>query len=269
MNYENIEQSKGFEKKLYTGIMPVQVEKVNPTISELAKMYGKEEGEVREPVYVGDESTRLDFYYKAHPSIDITYNSKFSIFISKKLREFDDNGTTLKEYLDDYGRRAWARDLDHLNEVNATKKLPLDLKTVRQAKVGESMLYGFLRAYCSAKADSPVKLDSFEDLVKGKVKELKEFFTHFNDSQFMGGYGMGAKVLLGIKDGKYQDVYTKVFLRVSDKNFDYLEKQAKGEQSGFKSFWGSTTLREFEPVEAPANSTDSPFEEGGVQAELF
>ncbi len=255
MNFENIEQNEGFEKKLYTGVMPVRITKVNPSITELAKMYGKSEEEVREPNYQGDENTRLDFYYQNHASSSYSVNNRFALFISTKKREIEGEDGKLLEFIDDYGHKGWYKNLEELKEKNITRSQPFDLATVRQAKEGESKLYALLRAYANVTKSSPVKLDNFDALVRGNYRELNEqFFAHFNDTKYYGGYGMGVKLLLGIKEGKYQDVYTGVFTPLNQRSLDWLEKNARGEyKNPFKSYWrNNLTLQEFTPEESPA-----------------
>jgi len=70
---------------------------------------------------------------------------------------------------------------------------------------------------------------------------------------------MCIKVLLEIKDEKYQDVCTKVFVNVQGKITEYVSKQITGEY-GFKSFYGSYTFKEYTENDAPeANETETPF----------
>jgi hypothetical protein len=130
------------------------------------------------------------------------------------------------------------------------------MKSVREAKGGEETVYSLLKAYGNiSPKEKPFVLDSWTSIAKGKGNELVDFFAHFNKAN------MGIKVLLGIKDEKYQDVCTKVFVNVHGKVTEYVSKQITGEY-GFKSFYGSFTFKEYTENAAPeATETESPFKD--------
>jgi hypothetical protein len=68
--------------------------------------------------------------------------------------------------------------------------------------------------------------------------------------------------MMGIKDAKYQDIYTGVFMPLKSKLTDYVKKSIEGEY-GFKSFYQGYSFTEFIPSEAPegnevSENTSSP-----------
>lgn len=268
MNLQDLEKREftASEKKLFTGIAPIQIKLVNPTQKQLADYLGIDEDKVRDPNYIKDSddpSTRIDFWYENHPDFNTQFRGKFSLFIKKGTNTSKTSGK--KQYIDAYTKTAWASSLSELsaNQENVKDYLRLDLSTVRECNSGEEAIYTLLKAYGNLNPKTkPLELSSWSDLVKGKGKELQEFFDYFNNSNG------GVNVLMGIKDFKYQDIYTKMYLPLYGKPSDYFKKNVESEY-GFKSYFNSYTFSTYESDAAPSAdevedkdympSSDSPF----------
>jgi hypothetical protein len=264
MNYQELEIGSGFtsgSKKLYMGIAPIQIIMVNPSTKKLADFYNTEEEKIKDPVYIKDgdnPSTRLDFYYVNHPEFHTEFKGKFSIFVQGNTRE---SKAGKKQYIDAFTRTSWAHSLSDLSaaQENVKEFLRLDMSTVREAKPGEETIYSLLKAYGNiVPKTKPLELNDFKQLVKANGKELEDFFSYFNTS------GAGVNVMMGIKDAKYQDIYTGVFMPLKSKVTDYVKKNIEGEY-GFKSYHAGYTFTEFIASEAPETnevseytSSDSP-----------
>jgi len=250
---ETREPSSG--KKLYTGFAPIQIVAVNPNSAALAALLGLDLEKVKEPVYEGENGMRLDFWYVNHPDFKTDLRGKFSLWVNNDTRM---SQAGKKQFIDNFTRTAWAENLATLSETQASldPSRRLDMKSVREAKGGEETVYSLLKAYGNiSPKEKPFVLDSWPSIAKGKGNELVDFFAHFNKAN------MGIKVLLGIKDEKYQDVCTKVFVNVHGKVTEYVSKQITGEY-GFKSFYGSFTFKEYTENAAPeATETESPFKD--------
>ena len=250
---ETREPSSG--KKLYTGFAPIQIVAVNPNSAALAALLGLDPEKVKEPVYEGENGMRLDFWYVNHPDFKTDLRGKFSLWVNNDTRM---SQAGKKQFIDNFTRTAWAENLATLSETQASldPSRRLDMKSVREAKGGEETVYSLLKAYGNiSPKEKPFVLDSWPSIAKGKGNELVDFFAHFNKAN------MGIKVLLGIKDEKYQDVCTKVFVNVHGKVTEYVSKQITGEY-GFKSFYGSFTFKEYTENAAPeATETESPFKD--------
>jgi len=248
---ETREPSSG--KKMYTGFAPIQIVAVNPTSKALAALLGIDEDKVKEPNYEGDNGMRLDFWYVNHPDFKTDLRGKFSLWVNNDTRT---SQAGKKQFIDNYTRTSWALNLADLSDAQASldPSRRMDLRSAREAKGGEETVYSLLKAYGNiSPKEKPFVLDSWNSIAKGKANELTDFFAHFNKAS------MGVKVLLGIKDGKYQDVCTKVFVNVGGKITDYVAKQITGEY-GFKSFYGSFTFKEYTENDAPeSNEVESPF----------
>ena len=250
---ETREPSAG--KKMYTGFAPIQIVAVNPSAKELAKVLGIEEDKVKEPTYEGENGMRLDFWYVNHPDFKTDLRGKFSLWVNNDTRM---SQAGKKQFIDNFTKTAWAENLASLSETQSSldPSRRLDMKSVREAKGGEETVYSLLKAYGNiSPKEKPFVLDNWSSIAKGKGNELVDFFAHFNKAD------MGVKVLLGIKDGKYQDVCTKIFLNVQGKVTEYVTKQITGEY-GFKSFYGSFTFKEYTENDAPeVSETETPFKD--------
>lgn len=256
MKFEELEtREPSSGKKLYTGFAPIQIVAVNPTAKALAALLGIDEDKVKEPNYEGDNGMRLDFWYVNHPDFKTELRGKFSLWVNNDTRT---SQMGKKQFIDNFTKTAWAENLASLSETQASldPSRRLDMKSVREAKGGEEIVYSLLKAYGNiSPKEKPFVLDNWTSIAKGKGNELVDFFAHFNKAN------MGVKVLLGIKDEKYQDVCTKIFLNVHGKVTEYVSKQITGEY-GFKSYYGSFTFKEYTENNAPeATETESPFKD--------
>ena len=251
MKFDQLETREASSRKMYTGFAPIQI----IAVKELAKILGIEDDKVKEPAYEGENGMRLDFWYVNHPDFKTDLRGKFSLWVNNDTRM---SQAGKKQFMDNFTKTTWAENLASLSEAQAAidPSRRLDMKSVREAKGGEETVYSLLKAYGNiSPQEKPFVLDNWSSIAKGKGNELVDFFAHFNKAN------MGVKVLLGIKDDKYQDVCTKVFLNVQGKITDYVSKQITGEY-GFKSFYGSYTFKEYTENNAPdANETESPFKD--------
>jgi hypothetical protein len=254
MNFDNLEtrEQTSSTRRMYTGIAPIQIIAVNPDTKSLAKILGVDEDKVKTPNYVGEKNTRLDFWYVNHPTFKTELRGKFSIWIDNNTRM---SKAGKKQWIDDFTKTAWAENLALLSEAQASlvPERKLDLKSIRESKGGEETIYSLLKAYGNLSPKTkPLVLTSWNSLVKGNGSELTEFFSHFNNANG------GIKVLLGIKDGKYQDVFTGIFLNITGKVTDYATKIITGDY-GFKSFFNNSyVFNEYNEELAPAmNEVDA------------
>ena len=250
MNFSELEvrENTAPVRKMYTGFAPIQIVAVNPNTKELAELLGIDPTKVKEPVYVNQEkdNLRLDFWYVNHPAFKTEFRGKFSLWVDSRSRVAKSGK---KQYIDDFTKIAWAENLAMLSEAQnqLAAERRIDMRSIREAKGGEETLYSLMKAYgnISTKA-KPMVLNSWDKIAKGDVRELREFFDHFNKSDG------GVKVLMGIRDGQYQDVYTNLFLNAYGKITDYVSKNVRGEY-GFKSFFNDDfTFAEYNPELAPA-----------------
>lgn len=259
MNLENLEQRQPTSRELFTGLAPIQIIAVNPNTKKLKEILGTDD--VKDPVYEGEENTRIDFWYKNHPSLESELSGKFSIWISDNTRE---SQTGKKQYIDAYSRVVWAESLGQVEGLTSSWSTKPDKTTLREAKEGEERIYSLLKTYANINPQNQMfKLDDWKALVKGNGSELEEFFNFFNKDM------MGVKVLFGIKDGKYQDVFTNRFLGLYSKITDRVRQDLTGEY-GYRQFYNdSLEFKKFDPTSIPSDgdieSSDDMFTDGGSQ----
>lgn len=235
------------EGKLYTGLANMKVVAINPNKAQMEAMGLKPQAE---PVYAtieeGVKKLRLDFYL-AHPEQPI--RSKIAFFLEDKQRT---DKTGMKgEWINNFGRTAWGT----TDSAPADKKW-FDAKTARRCKVGEADLHNFLINLLNISPNDEAKLDNFDALFVGNYTELRGVLSNFKDNVI--------RVLLTVRDGKYQSVYNKYFDRATNKRTNYWEAHIKAQsEAGYppkEDYQNSFTFQEWkEPaVKADAPATEAP-----------
>ena len=253
MNLNELEvgsSSSKSNKTMYTGIAPIQILMVNPNEKQIAEFYGIDEDKVKPVNYVREDeaiTTRLDFYYINHPDFKTDLKGKFSIFIRNTPRE---SKAGKKQYIDAFTKTSWAHNLSELsaNQERVKDFMRLDMETAREAYPGEETIYNLLKAYGNiVPRTKPLELSNWKNLIKGNGKELNEFFEFFNNN------GLGVNAMFGVKDWKYQDIYTNHFMRLKSKLSDYDKRQIEGDY-GFKSYFDGYVFSQYSPESAPEQS---------------
>lgn len=246
MNLNEVETREFPSRKYYTGFAPLQIIAVNPDEKRLKEILGLDE--VKVPVYEGEKNVRLDFWYVNHPSSKVELRGKFSFWVSNNTRI---SKSEKKQFIDNFTKTAWAENLASLSDTMRSwdESRRLDKSSIREAREGEENVYSLMKAYANASPKTkPFVLDDWNAIAKGNGSELEAFFDHFNK---LNG---GIKALLGIKESKYQDVYTGIFLNVEGRPSDYVRKNVEGEY-GYKGYYANSfDLKEFTPDSAPAES---------------
>lgn len=234
-------------KKLYTGISNMLVVAVNPTMEEAAALGIKMQ---QEPIYVTEQdgvtSARIEFHLR-NPEKNI--NTKVVYWLKDKNR-VSKSGKT--QYINKYGKTAWATDKDALgaNEYFINEG-------TREAFDGEEAFVDvFIRNWANAEFNTAAKkystiLPETTKFFKGDFSELKNILKAIPHN--------GVRVLLGVKDGKYQDVYTKHIERTYQKSNNAFIKALNDEYGQFKSEFNSDLeLTEYTgTIVAPEKDTTS------------
>jgi len=253
MNLENLETrtSGTSNKKLFTGIAPIKIVAVNPTREQIAALYEVDVEKVKEPNYFTEDSTRIDFFYKNHESLVTPLLGKFALFLSAQTR-VSQSGKT--QYIDNHSKVTWADSLGDLSERNSKladyNKLKLD--NVREALRGEEDLYTLLRSYGNIDTNnSALMLDDIKNIIKGNVKELRDFFDYFNKKDG------GVRVLMGVKDGQYQDVWNSLFLTLTAKISDYTKGRITDSNYGYKHYYADNLQFKEYVADAEPNSVET------------
>ena len=231
------------EGKLYTGLANMKVVAINPNKLQLEALGYKPQAE---PVYTGIEDgvkkLRLDFYlaHKEHPM-----RTKLAFFIEDKPRINQDG--TKAEWINNFGRTAWG------TPSAAPSGLKwFDASTARAAKVGEADLHNFLINWLNISPNDEAKLDNFDALFLGNYTELRSLLAGASNNE--------VRVLLTVRDGKYQAVYGRYFDRATNKRTNYWEAHIKSQtESGYapkEDFQNSFTFQEWKEPSVMADTAD-------------
>lgn len=277
---------EGAQLKRYIGVASVKVLGFNPTKSELEGFY-KTTIE-NEPNYLGEvesdgkkiKTARLDFIvkvaegkYKDAEGNDIDLINRVTFFVRNEYKFNKDK--TKVQVIDKYGRTAWPTIEEAKNHVIPTysnqKQARIDAG-YRPAYAGEEELTEFLKAWLNISSvekwsnreivgiidnpdDALARLEHISDYFNGDFSEISDVVKYQPENK--------VKVLFGIKttdaNKKYQDVYTKMFLRNGSTDYSKLDGEVKDSQN--KGSYPNTVfevcdLKEY--VETPTNfNTDA------------
>ncbi len=252
------EESTVKDSKKFTGVIPYTVIAINPTMAQLHTLgytYIK-----AEPKYqlsfdnggVERKSTLIDVWLKSVPNPkvpDLDVVTKLSFFVSQDVFSSEKTGKT--QYVNKYGRTAWAENIADLNAneyyINEDS---------RPAHQGEELLYKFLFAWLNMTYDAerkvynPCRID-VNKLFTGDYSELQDIVTA------AGSYVV--KVLTGVRkvedDGAvkyYTATYNKYFLKHNQKSTDVIEKFInKSEYNEFDVYHYTYKIEEFEASAVP------------------
>lgn len=254
------EESTVNDSKKFTGVIPYKVIAINPTKDELHELgltYVKSE-----PVYQrvfdndGDErkSTIIDVWLKSVPTPknpDLDTTVKLTFFINND--PFVSASTGKSQYVNKYGRTAWATDPSGLNNnpyfINEDS---------RPAYRGEEDLYKFLFSWLNMTYDmdrkifNPCRVDVTK-LFRGDYSELQAIVIQAS--------AYTVKVLTGVRrvedeNGNiryYPTTYNKYFLKHNQRSTDTIEKYInKDEYNAFKdAYYYTYKIQEFDASEIP------------------
>lgn len=235
--------------KLWAGLTNMEVKAVNPNMAELHAMGINVK---QEPNYSmelnGKDIFKVCFWVS---NADLTTKVEFLLENTPKITRNGDK----TQFVNHYGQFAYATDEAALSAYDWYKK-----EGVRAAFPNEEKLIGFIKAWANVASGGKVSLDTMSKIASGTdLSELKQLVTTLANNR--------VRVLVGVKDGKYQNVYTSHFGRTQRSGDSYFVKALNGEYSGFNAEfpgdlqWGqftpqlSVTTADAEPA-APSESDD-------------
>ena len=128
-----------------------------------------------------------------------------------------------------------------------------DASTARAAKVGEADLHNFLINWLNISPNDEAKLDKFDALFLGDYSELRSLLSGAGTNE--------VRVLLTVRDGKYQAVYGRYFDRATNKRTNYWEAHIKSQtESGYppkEDFQNSFTFQEWKEPTVMADAQET------------
>jgi len=154
------------------------------------------------------------------------------------------------QWMNNIGQSTWSEDTPTYDWWKNTD-------TSRKAYTGEETLISFIKAWANVAYGDEVTLDTMDKIVKGDTTELKALVGLLAENQ--------VRLLVGVKDGKYQTVYLKCFGRVKPQRDDFFVKALNDEYSTFNAEfntdlqWGTFVpqLAVVTPDEETVSETDT------------
>ena len=200
--------------QLYSGISNFKVIAVNPTMAEL---HALDINVKSEPNYAlstsfGDR-TKITFWLQNE---DIT--TKLDILISPEVRETKAGGKF--QWINSTGQTTWA-------DENGPNYDWWNAEGQRKAYIGEETLIFFTTAWANVATGGKVSYETMKDIVNGDVREIKGLIAALKDNM--------VRVLVGVKDDKYQTIYTKYFGRIKPQRDDMFIRMLKDDYGSFNA----------------------------------
>jgi hypothetical protein len=113
------------------------------------------------------------------------------------------------------------------------------------------MLIDFVKAFANVANGDDCYFETAQNIAKGDVKEIKELVKQLPDNK--------VRVLLGVKDEKYQQVYTKHFGRLKPKRDDLFVKRLAEDYGAFNAEYNSSLqLEVYSPALIEADKDSLP-----------
>tara|TARA_B110000858_G_scaffold131956_1_gene150081 strand:+ start:2440 stop:3237 length:798 start_codon:yes stop_codon:yes gene_type:complete len=198
--------------ELWSGITNMKVLAVNPTLAELNAM---EVNAKTEPNY------KVEFSGQAYNKVVFWIGNndtkvKAEILMASEVRT---SKTGKFQWINKFGQSCWA-DAEPAYDW---------FKSDGQHKclIGEETLIKFMIAWANVLKGGEVSLDTMANIAAGDVTELRSYIEVLKQNEI--------KVLVGVKDGKYQSVYSKYFGKASINRTDYFVNELNKDFGSFNA----------------------------------
>ncbi len=212
--------------KLYVGIAPVNVVAVNPTLSELNAIGVnlKNEPEYKNVEIGGEVYNKIVFWVKH-------YNPEFATKVEFLVQP--------QPRVSQSGKAQWVNNIGQFafSDTKASEAYEwFKDEGVRKAFVGEEKLMSFIKAFANVANGDDCYFEGFQKISNGDVSEIRALVNQLGDNK--------VRVLLGVKDEKYQQVYDKHFGRIKPKRDDLFIKALNDDYGAFKAEYNKSLLLE-------------------------
>ena len=221
-NNSNEEVAGGSGIAMYVGIAPMQVVAVNPTLKELNDLGINAKAE---PEYIGvninsDTFNKITFWVKC---IEPEFLTRFDVLVKPEHRVAKSGKP---QWCNSVGQFAFA-------DQKASEAYDWFKDTgVRQAYIGEETLMRFIQAYANVANGDECAFETMDKIMAGDVTEIRQLVNALAENR--------VRLLLGVKDGKYQQVYTKHFGRLKPFRKDLFVKQLNDDYGSFNAEYNSS-----------------------------
>jgi len=226
--------------KTYSGLTNVNVIAVNPTMAELHALDINVKSEPNYTITMGDQEYNKVVFWLANAD----GNFKLEILMQPINRV---SQTGKHQWINNVGQTTWSEDAPTYEWWKPAGS--------RKAYRGEDTLIDFVKAWANVAQGGDASFDTIQSIVRGDVSEIKALVDALKPNQ--------VRVLIGVKDDKYQQVYTKYFGRVKPQRDDLFVKALNDDYGAFNADfnadlkWGEhTPTVDLITPDAPAEDAD-------------
>lgn len=198
--------------KTFSGLTNVNVKAVNPTMAELHAMDINVKQEPNYTVEFSGESYNKVVFWLGNTD----GNFKLEILMQNKAK-VSQNGKN--QWMNNIGQSTWSEDAPSYEWWKSEGQ--------RKAYTGEETLINFVKAWGNVASGDEVYFDTMPEIASGNLAELKQLVASLGTNQ--------VRVLIGVKDDKYQQVYTKYFGRVKPQRDDLFIKALNDDYGSFNA----------------------------------
>lgn len=221
-NNSNEEVASGGGIPLYVGIAPMQVVAINPSLAELNAIgiNAQVEPQYTDVSIGGDTYNKLTFWIKC---LEPAFTTRFDVLVKPEFR------------LAKSGKKQWCNSVGQFAFADGKASEAYEwFKSdgERQAYVGEETLMSFIKAYANVANGDECAFETIDRIMAGDVAEVKQLVNALSENR--------VRLLLGVKDGKYQQVYTKHFGRLKPFRKDLFVKELNGDYGAFNAEYNAT-----------------------------
>jgi hypothetical protein len=202
--------------QLFTGIFNFKVIAINPTLEELQGIGIPAKKAPEYSVTIQEEVYNKIVFWCHNPEKDIKV--KFEVLMQPNVRTSKDGSKFM--FANNIGQITWSSDVPAYDWWKNPEQ-------TRKAYIGEDTLINFTKAWANVANGGEVSFDTIDKIVHGDVKELREYVKILADNQL--------RLLIGVKDGKYQVVYNKHFGRLKPMRDDLFIKSLNEDYGSFNA----------------------------------
>jgi len=198
--------------KTFSGLTNVTVKAVNPTMAELHAMDINVKQEPNYSIEFSGESYNKIVFWLANSD----GNFKLEILMQNKAKV---SQSGKNQWMNNIGQSTWSGEAPTYDWWKAEGQ--------RKAYTGEETLINFVKAWANVASGDEVYFDSMPAIADGNLTEIKALVASLQGNQ--------VRVLIGVKDDKYQQVYTKYFGRIKPQRDDLFIKALNDDYGSFNA----------------------------------
>lgn len=222
---------------LYSGLTNMKVLGVNPSMAELHAMGVNVKQEPSYEVSFSNQDYNKIVFWVGNSDTKV----KVEILMQPAVRT---SQTGKKQWINSFGATTWSEDAPSYDWWKAEGQRP--------AYVGEETLIEFTKAWANVAAGDEVSFNNIASIASGDVSEIKALATALLSNE--------VRLLVGVKDDKYQTVYTKCFGRIKPQRDQYFIKSLNDDYGAFNADFNADLVWGTHVATATLVAPDAPDE---------